>query len=597
MEYTNNPQLAGWLTDSGFSDLAAYESFTIDDAQFEREGAILGRNRVAPGTLSDRTAFRCLTIAVTQSANPINTTQPPVADHLAQFNQLLTATKALHDKQDSVHELQADGYAKLSASLSANLNANAESYASGLASLGKSIESQFEAQIADIHNHLDANDTNLVVVENKLLERLAAQSEEVIANLNMASESISDKLIDNSSKSVRSLSAQLTASHDAMIEQITESADLTSKAISASASSSVAVGESIKQSSSNLLKQSSDIGTSIIKRVEVTERYLAEFAAASQRQLQSIAGTLIEQSATQSQRQIQNQSNQSHLNRMFKYVFILLGMLIFLGIIGVVEGYSQQAPPPARVSTSAPTYANNDRVPLRVNSDGALVTTNGGTATTVTISGTVVTSWLTASPNVTVSNGSGASAVNIQDGGNSITVDGTVSLASGTTVISTFNTPNIAVNLTQVAGATVVTDAGTSTAAIRVAVATNDPCGSGSYYTHSFVVISTATSSTLVTNSNGSLRPYICAVNVGPLGTATNVAIVYGTGTVCATSIDGAFGGTSAANGWNVAANGGIAYGNGTGTLSYADAVGENICIIISAGNQINGSITYVLAP
>lgn len=52
---------------------------------------------------------------------------------------------------------------------------------------------------------------------------------------------------------------------------------------------------------------------------------------------------------------------------------------------------------------------------------------------------------------VTINNAAGASAVNIQDGGNSITVDGTVSI-----------TANSAVNIAQVAGTTTSVDSGTA---------------------------------------------------------------------------------------------------------------------------------------
>ena len=62
---------------------------------------------------------------------------------------------------------------------------------------------------------------------------------------------------------------------------------------------------------------------------------------------------------------------------------------------------------------------------------------------TVDVSGSSVelgATTLAALESVTVQNGSGASAVNIQDGGNSITVDGTVSLTSPGTSVADYNT-------------------------------------------------------------------------------------------------------------------------------------------------------------
>lgn len=75
---------------------------------------------------------------------------------------------------------------------------------------------------------------------------------------------------------------------------------------------------------------------------------------------------------------------------------------------------------------------------------------------------------------VTINNGSGANAVNIQDGGNTITVDGTVSI-----------TANSSVNLSQVAGNTTATGNGTaSTGCQRVTIASDNTA---------FTVNSTAT--------------------------------------------------------------------------------------------------------
>jgi len=92
-------------------------------------------------------------------------------------------------------------------------------------------------------------------------------------------------------------------------------------------------------------------------------------------------------------------------------------------------------------------------------------------------------------------------------------------------------------------------------------------------------------------------RIYICSIHFLTT-TAQTIALVSGTGTVCATSItavDG-FGGASAALGQPFAANGGIAlaaaghkYGNTT-----ADA--DNVCLLQSGGGQITGGLTYVSA-
>lgn len=72
-----------------------------------------------------------------------------------------------------------------------------------------------------------------------------------------------------------------------------------------------------------------------------------------------------------------------------------------------------------------------------------------------------VTGTVTATGTVTVDNGAGAAAVNIQDGGNSITVDGTVSI-----------TANSSVNVAQVGGTAVSLGQKTEAASIPVTLAT-----------------------------------------------------------------------------------------------------------------------------
>ncbi len=91
----------------------------------------------------------------------------------------------------------------------------------------------------------------------------------------------------------------------------------------------------------------------------------------------------------------------------------------------------------------------NDYAPLQVDANGALKVEIFDGGDTLTVDGSGVTQPVSAASlplpsgaataanqlpdghNVTIDNASGASAVNIQDGGNSITVDGTVSVTDG----------------------------------------------------------------------------------------------------------------------------------------------------------------------
>ena len=104
-------------------------------------------------------------------------------------------------------------------------------------------------------------------------------------------------------------------------------------------------------------------------------------------------------------------------------------------------------------SNASMTSANGDYSPIAVNSNGAVAINDGGNSITidgtvgvsgtVTVSGTVAATqsgtWILGANSgvdigdVTINNTGGASAVNIQDGGNSITVDGTIAATqSGT---------------------------------------------------------------------------------------------------------------------------------------------------------------------
>src|SRR5271154_1474512 len=104
--------------------------------------------------------------------------------------------------------------------------------------------------------------------------------------------------------------------------------------------------------------------------------------------------------------------------------------------------------------------------------------------------------------------------------------------------------------------------------------------------------ISTTASIQLVAGQTG-LVIYICSVNIGPIPTATNVALVEGSGATCGTSTLGLAGGATAATGWNFSANGGIAYGANAGPVIWGTLAGNSVCLLLSAANQVSGHITW----
>lgn len=89
-------------------------------------------------------------------------------------------------------------------------------------------------------------------------------------------------------------------------------------------------------------------------------------------------------------------------------------------------------------------------------------------------------------------------------------------------------------------------------------------------------------------------KTYICSLTfIG--ADAEGVSIIAGTGTVCATGSSTVFGGTTGALGPNFAANGGMTFGNGAGTvLAALNANADNVCLLQSASGRVAGGGTYV---
>jgi len=119
-----------------------------------------------------------------------------------------------------------------------------------------------------------------------------------------------------------------------------------------------------------------------------------------------------------------------------------------------------------------------------------------------------------------------------------------------------------------------------------------DPCKA---HAKSYASISQTANTQLVAGT-ASKKIYICSIHV-LAAAATNVAVAEGTGTVCGTGSTGVsgFGGATAATGWNFAANGGIALGNGDSSLGAEGTSGDNLCIFNSGSGQVSGGISYVV--
>lgn len=164
-----------------------------------------------------------------------------------------------------------------------------------------------------------------------------------------------------------------------------------------------------------------------------------------------------------------------------------------------------------------------------------------------------------------------------------VTVTGTVTVNAGT---GNFNNASVGTNgsaapgsSTQIGG----TD-GTNLQPLYL-----DPCQRGA---KTYTAISLTANTQIITGA-ASKKTYVCEVHL-IAAAATNVALVEGTGTVCATGIAGMAGGSTAATGWNLAANGGLVLGNGGFAVAVTATAADNVCILVSAANQISGNIVTV---
>lgn len=115
-----------------------------------------------------------------------------------------------------------------------------------------------------------------------------------------------------------------------------------------------------------------------------------------------------------------------------------------------------------------------------------------------------------------------------------------------------------------------------------------DPCSSAA---KASVPISQTASTRILLGP--SRRVFICSVMVVGAD-AENIALVEGVGTTCGTGTVGIIGGTTAATGPNLAANGGFSLGGGMGAVAIGDGV--DICLLQSGAGRVAGTLTYALA-
>jgi len=115
-----------------------------------------------------------------------------------------------------------------------------------------------------------------------------------------------------------------------------------------------------------------------------------------------------------------------------------------------------------------------------------------------------------------------------------------------------------------------------------------DPCAK---YVRVTAPINLTASGQIVTGVAGK-QTYVCSMLISNAG-AQNVAIVEGTGSVCATNTVGLAGGATAATGLQLAATQTIWFGP-PGSFSIPTlTTGDNICLLLSAATQVSGFLQY----
>lgn len=121
-----------------------------------------------------------------------------------------------------------------------------------------------------------------------------------------------------------------------------------------------------------------------------------------------------------------------------------------------------------------------------------------------------------------------------------------------------------------------------------------DPC-QGNAKSYGVIDIATTTATELIAGTSAK-KTYICSIQLVS-ATAQNIGIWSGTTTTtaCDTGKGKMFGGSTAATGWNLAANSGLTFGNGAAAIAVSGATNDKVCITSSGSGQISGNFTYVV--
>lgn len=163
--------------------------------------------------------------------------------------------------------------------------------------------------------------------------------------------------------------------------------------------------------------------------------------------------------------------------------------------------------------------------------------------------------------------------------------------SGGTVTATQASGANLHVNVDNTNANGQASAAASSPVVLPAAQVTADPC---TLNTKTNITISTTATSIQLAAGSGSTQVYICSFSL-IAATAAIIDMVGGTGATCASSTPIAiWGSTTAANGLSLAANGGLTYGNGAGTVGRTTTAGHGACLQQSGSAQISGNAAIV---
>lgn len=125
---------------------------------------------------------------------------------------------------------------------------------------------------------------------------------------------------------------------------------------------------------------------------------------------------------------------------------------------------------------------------------------------------------------------------------------------------------------------------------------TIDPCTSAAKTFLPFSITTATTTEITPSLAGASTNYYVCSL-VLVTAAANNVALVDDDTDGCVSVTSGMAGGTTAASGFNMAANSGMTFGNGAGAVFKTNGTNRVICLVTSAATQLSGTMSVVAAP